>query len=427
MPPVRSSRRSRSRGSITPATKHKHTKTQKAAYTQAFPLLNLVQSKLHKTHKTVRPGQQKAVTFILANAKELLKMAKEKAKDSQSNKFQLTINNPTAHGLNHEKIKKVLTNDFSTAVYSCMADEKGETYHTHLLICFSSRVRFSKVKKHFPPAHIEIVRGTVTDNVNYIKKSGKWENDEKHGTQIEGTFEEWGVRPPDSTGKNSDMTDLYQLVKEGLSNADIIALNQDYILHIDKLDKLRTTLLIDENKRNRRLDLRVTYIYGKTGTGKTRGVLDEFGDENVYRVTDYDHPFDGYECQSVILFDEFRSSLPIKDMLNYLDIYPIQLPARYANKFACYQKVFIISNWKLEDQYSELQKHDKESWQAFLRRIHQVKVYNDVNDIVMYDTIADYLKHDSWEKIDEKAEKEVEQVFEQTTIPGTEVPHQLLE
>lgn len=350
-------------------------------------------------------------------------MAQVKSKDPQANKYQLTINNPADHGLTHEEIKKILTNDFSTAVYGCMADEKGETYHTHILICFSSRVRFSKVKRHFPSAHIEIVKGTVTDNVNYIKKSGKWENDEKHGTQIEGTFEEWGTRPPDSAGKNSDMTDLYQLVKEGLSNADIIALNQDYILHIDKLDKLRTTLLIDENKRNRRLDLRVTYIYGKTGTGKTRGVLDEFGDENVYRVTDYDHPFDGYECQSVILFDEFRSSLPIKDMLNYLDIYPIQLPARYANKFACYQKVFIISNWKLEDQYSELQKHDKESWQAFLRRIHQVKVYNDVNDIVMYDTIADYLKHDSWEKIDEKAEKEVEQVFEQTTIPGTEVPH----
>lgn len=43
-------------------------------------------------------------------------------------------------------------------------------------------------------------------------------------------------------------------------------------------------------------------------------------------------------------------------MLQYCDIYPIQLPARYANKFACYETVYIISNWSLEDQYKEVQK-----------------------------------------------------------------------
>ena len=42
-------------------------------------------------------------------------------------------------------------------------------------------------------------------------------------------------------------------------------------------------------------------------------------------------------------FDEFRSSLLIGDMLDYLDCYPLALPARYANRQACYETVYIIS------------------------------------------------------------------------------------
>ena len=34
----------------------------------------------------------------------------------------------------------------------------------------------------------------------------------------------------------------------------------------------------------------------------------------------------------------------IGDMLNYLDGYPISLPARYANRVACYEEVYITAN-----------------------------------------------------------------------------------
>lgn len=182
------------------------------------------------------------------------------------------------------------------------------------------------------------------------KKSGKWELDEsKQEKKIEGTFEEYGTQPPDSKGKRSDMSDLYQMVLDNMTNAEILATNQDYILQIDKLDKIRTTILTERFKETVRLDLEVIYISGATGTGKTRGVLEGNGYSNVYRVTDYLHPFDGYTCQPVICFDEFRSSLKLKEMLLYCDIYPIELPSRYANKFACYNKVYIVSNWDLEN------------------------------------------------------------------------------
>lgn len=64
------------------------------------------------------------------------------------------------------------------------------------------------------------------------------------------------------------MQELYEMVKAGYSNAEILAQNNDFILQIDKLDKLRTMLLIEKYKDERRLDLKVIYIYGATGTKK---------------------------------------------------------------------------------------------------------------------------------------------------------------
>lgn len=316
--------------------------------------------------------------------------------DSQSYSYQLTINDPIDKGYSHEKIIENIRNNFKTITYFCMADEEGSMYHTHIFVVFTSRVRFSTIKRHFPEAHIEKCNGSVTDNVNYIKKCGKWELDEsKQEKKIEGTFEEYGTQPPDSKGKRHDMSELYQMVLDNMTNAEILSANQDYILQIDKIDKIRTTVLTERYKETVRLDLEVIYISGLTGTGKTRGVFESNGYANVYRITDYLHPFDGYACQPVICFDEFRSSLKLKEMLLYCDIYPIELPSRYANKYACYNKVYIVSNWILEKQYSEIQRSDEESWNAFLRRIHKVVTYDEAGNRTEYSSVNEYMDRDN--------------------------------
>ncbi len=312
--------------------------------------------------------------------------------DTQSFMYQLTINAPLEKGWHHQHILDVLRNNFKTLIYVAMADEQGTQHHTHIFIVFASRVRFSMIKRYFPEAHIEKCKGTVSDNVNYVKKTGKWEdNQSKQEKKIEGTFEEYGTQPPDSKGKRSDMSELYQMVLDNMTNAEILAQNQDYILQIDKIDKVRTTILTEKYKETVRTELEVIYISGATGTGKTRGVLENNGYSNVYRVTDYKHPFDNYNGQPVIAFDEFRSSLNIKDMLLFCDIYPIELPSRYTNKFACYNKVYIISNWSLEKQYLEIQMDDVESWKAFLRRIHKVVIYEDIGKTIEYPSVKTYL------------------------------------
>ena len=118
--------------------------------------------------------------------------------------------------------------------------------------------------------------------------------------------------------------------------------------------------------------------------------MERYGYENVYRVTDYKHPFDTYKGQDILIFEEFHSNIKIQDMLNYLDGYPLDLPCRYNNKVACYTKVYITSNMSLRDQYVNIQREYEETWNAFLRRIGTVKTFGQ-NGLIKCESVHDFL------------------------------------
>lgn len=294
--------------------------------------------------------------------------------DKQSRKWQLTINNPAEKELSHHVLKEILS-QIKPIQYYCMSDEIASSHHTHIYIHCTSPVRFSTLKNKFPTAHIELARGTSVQNRDYVFKEGKWQNNKKHETNLIDTHEEYGELPVERQGARNDLADLYDMIKQGASDYEILDSNPEFFSQIDRMEKVRQTIYQDVYKNEfRHLD--VTYIWGETGSGKTRNVMEQYGYSNVYRITNYAHPFDLYKGQSVIIFEEFRSSLPLSDMLNYLDGYPLALPCRYNDRVACYTTVFIISNIDIRLQYAALQKLERESWLAFLRRIHNVKVYS---------------------------------------------------
>lgn len=295
-------------------------------------------------------------------------------KDQQSRKWQLTINNPADKGITHETIKQMLI-QIKPVVYYCMADEIGletKTPHTHVFICAKSPVRFSRIKKLFPDFHIEPAHGTVQENKDYVQKNGKWAEDVKADTRIDNTFEEWGEIPDEpGQGHRSDIEGLYDMIVDGMSNAEIMAEQPALARYVNSMDKIRQEILEARFRKEFR-HLEVTYIFGSTATGKTRYVMEKYGYENVFRVTDYQHPFDRYAQEPVLLLDEFRSSVMIGDILDFLDGYPLTLPARYAPRVACYTTVYIISNIDLKAQFPNVQEYEPETWRAFLRRIHHV-------------------------------------------------------
>lgn len=290
-----------------------------------------------------------------------------------SRRFQLTINNPTDHGFTHERIRAILSESPGLR-YWCMCDEIGEqgTLHTHLYVVFNNSVMFETLHKRFYGAHIVPTNGTNQENRDYIRKDGKWLNDAKHGTNLPDTFEEWGELPHDRSRHESQSKQIMQMIHEGKSNAEILEAIPTAFNKLHFIDQARQTLIQEKYKDSWR-SLNVIYLWGDTGAGKTRSVMEAYGYSKVYQVTNYTHPFDGYNGQDVIIFEEFRSSLKIDDMLKYLDGYPLMLPCRYTDRVACYTKVFIISNISLEQQYPNVQVDNPETWAAFRRRIHDVR------------------------------------------------------
>lgn len=322
----------------------------------------------------------------------------QKTSDRQARKYTITLNNPLdmIPPMTHEQIKKSI-GELGSVTYWCMADEVGlkeQTPHTHIYLYSASPIRFSTIKRRFNQGHIQSAYGSSAENRDYILKAGKWKNTAKTETSVPGTFEEFGIMPKETMSEKGEFQFIYDMIESGMSTAEILKAFPQAMRYLDKIDRARQLLIEDEYKNTWR-ELTVTYIYGKTETGKTRSVMERYGYSNVFRVTDYVHPFDSYKNQRILVMEEFRSSIKIQDMLNYLDGYPCELVARYNNKIACYLEVFLISNILLEQQYVNIQAESPETWKAFLRRIHKVIYYQDTDTIITYNSVKEYLERNS--------------------------------
>lgn len=310
---------------------------------------------------------------------------------TRSRKWLLTINNPEEHGYTHDYIKNTLQS-FKAVKYWCMCDEiggKNNVYHTHLFIMGQNAIKFATVKQRFSKAHIDFCRGMAQENRDYILKEGKYKGTAKEETNIRETFEELGDCPAERQGQRNDLIDLYDMIKSGMDNYDILESDPTYMMQLDKIDRCRQ-IVKEKEFRTKFRELQVEYWSGKTGTGKTKTIMERYGYDEVFRVTSYRYPFDNYRGQDVIIFEEFFDSLSIQEMLTLLDGYPLDLPCRYNNKIACYTKVYILSNVDLSDQYRYVQISSAETWNAFLRRIHAVKIFDD-HGIKDYKSPDDYL------------------------------------
>lgn len=298
--------------------------------------------------------------------------------NTQSRKWALVINNPLEAGLDHAAIREILYR-FSPA-YFCMADEIATTgtYHTHIFLFSPSLMRFSTVKNRFSTAHIEKAYGSAKANRAYILKEGHWADTDKAETSVSGTFEEWGDLPAEKEEEAPEMFKLIQDLRAGKSVMEIIEDNPKLAFRIREIETLRQAILEEKYSAENRA-LEVTYLYGASGTGKTRGIFEKHDRKSICRITDYGGRngvrFDAYHCQDVLVLEEFHSQIPISAMLNYLDIYPLTLPARYTDRIACYTKVYITSNIPLEEQYRDIQRYQMETWRAFLRRVQNVIEY----------------------------------------------------
>lgn len=326
----------------------------------------------------------------------------------QGRKWQVTINNPLEHGFDHEKIKAAL-HQFKGLLYFCFCDEEGDeckTRHTHVFFVLRNPCTAERVNKLFPNFHRERMNGTCADNRAYILKDGEKFNKQPDGSyhytdssgkdhdgiNFSDTFEEEGEMPQEHQGKSKDADKIVDMLKNGASNIEIVDAVSSAYKELDKIERVRSMYRDAEFASSWR-DMEVTYMFGKTGSGKTRSVMDKYGYSNCYRVTDYKHPFDTYDGQDVLIFEEFRGGLKHGDMLNYLDGYPLLLPCRYFNRQACFTRVFILTNIPPDSQYLNV---DMESREAFFRRIHKVIEFGENGRHTEWPSVYAYIHRHDW-------------------------------
>lgn len=121
---------------------------------------------------------------------------------------------------------------------------------------------------------------------------------------------------------------------EGASVLDVVEANPSLVrveAHLTRVHQMRRAALA---KKTMRTDLKVIWIYGPAGAGKTRLAFELGGGvEKVYRCAKHSGAaqlwFDHYEGEDVVLLDDIRhNTVRFDALLNLLDIYPIQVAVK---------------------------------------------------------------------------------------------------
>lgn len=234
-------------------------------------------------------------------------------------------------------------------------EEGGHTGYRHyqLFMQATSRIRLSTVRARLEKRHgihvnyIEPRRYSVASCVAYVSKK----ETRQAGPFLHGDFD-----MHEDQGKRTDLEELRDAVVKGASVNEILNDPELSLKAARFMPWLEKMVGAQQAARFSQEDREVTvhYLWGRPGLGKTRSVLD--GDRSqIFRVTNYEHPFDDYSGQSTLVLDEFAGQLPFQLLLNVLDRYPCKLPCRFHDTWAGWTTVWIISNKPLERQYQDVE------------------------------------------------------------------------
>lgn len=268
----------------------------------------------------------------------------------EARRWVITINNYHWQ-LEDEDIAK-LTN----CTYFISGEEVGEngTPHLQCYAEFSSPVRMTALRKVLGPGHFEVSRGTPKQASSYCKK--------------EGDYEEWGELS-EGQGARNDLKRLRESIKDGATDLDLI--EDDLTLtcfakYPRFVDRARIAYKIPEPEIFRD-DIRVIFMVGKTGTGKSSYARELFPDAYWKDQSKWWH---GYTGQKVVIWDEFFGGCCTPTEFNKVcDRYPHRVENKGGFVPLEAEIIIIISNWLPMDWWSD---RTRISLPALYRRFSEI-------------------------------------------------------
>ncbi len=289
------------------------------------------------------------------------------SKDSRARSWFIVCPNIEANGvcgLNAEKIAtmseealcqyvvdKWSTDKRSAACLYCISEAGMK--HLHIVLCSTSAFTFSTVKKFLgEKAHIEETMGKKQQVEDYINKRGAFA---EKGERIIAKAQQGEL--VGRQGNRSDLEVIRKAIDEGMTWKEVRRLNDKYF--DNKMTTLIKNMYFDKRDRETpfKRDVRVHWLYGRSGSGKTGimyELIEKYGEGNIYLVSDYQNPFDGYSGEPIIILDEFRGQLPYAVLLGMLEGYKKEIHCRYANVLGLWTDVYITTIKTPEEAYAKM-------------------------------------------------------------------------
>lgn len=275
-------------------------------------------------------------------------------------RFVFTVNNYTEHEWNW--LTTVFPHRSNGPRWMVIGREVGEEGTPHLqgACVLDKQNAFVTIKMWdgFKRAHIEAMRGSPQDNKTYCCKQDK------------DAFE-CGIIP--QPGKQKELQEACYAIENGQSLREMAMDNHG--IAIVKFHKgLTVYRSLRSAPRDPSLPPDIYWLYGKTGTGKTRSIW-EFataygGPEFIWFSSGGLQWFDGYDGQPLAVFDDFRpKGVKFDFILRLTDIYPMQVPFKGGFVNWCPRVIFFTTPKCIEDTFEQRNVHRPEDVSQLSRRV----------------------------------------------------------
>lgn len=302
---------------------------------------------------------------------------------SRSRGYVFTINN-----WDEPRLELVKQHVISHAKYAIIGDEVGEhgTPHLQGYVYYGILKSFKWVVERLgePRAHVESAKGSPSQNKDYCSKQS--------------VLFEHGELP--RQGRRSDLDEIRGRLDRGDTEAEIA---KDHFSTWCIFRRSFTAYKRLANPIVRSWKTVVVWIYGPTGTGKTR-VVHELSTSQLGRKLQYTCEryhgssvedlrglyvasdvslqwCDGYEGQDIVLMDDYRGEAPLSTLLRVLDRYPMSMPVKGGFTDWAPKLLFITSNWTPRQAYSSKAQEELEPLYRRIDFLFEKNKNSDFKDI----------------------------------------------
>lgn len=272
-------------------------------------------------------------------------------------RFQFTLNEVDKYDKLADAIKSKVN---YKAMISCMetAPSTGHV-HAHIYAMFSKPVRWVQVCGE----HVEICRGSHKANIEYICKNG----DIIEKCNIE------EARDTKMTAKELQM----------MSYEDVLQLAPGLVKTWKAIRYIEPSLTRENCYKP---NIKVYYVWGPSGTGKTKYVYDHLpSDQDFDSVSHYN----GFWINTrpgvkVAWYDDFRDShMKPSEFISFIDYYVHPMNVKGDSHYNRYETIFITSVQDPETIYKNVSDEPRRQW---LRRMQIIHIDGDetVDDLLSW-------------------------------------------